>query len=341
MAILVTGGTGYIGSHACIELLNQGYDIITLDNFSNSKSEVISRIINITKKKFIHYDVDLLEKNALEKVFEENDIESVIHFAGFKSVGESVEQPLKYYQNNIVGTLNLLEMMIKYEVKRIVFSSSATVYGEPKKLPIKEDFPLSVTNPYGRTKLIIEKILQDLYISDNRWNIIILRYFNPIGAYEGGQIGEESNGISNNLMPYITQVATGKIEYLKIYGNDYNTKDGTGVRDYIHVVDLAKGHIKALEKMTGSVGVRVYNLGTGIGYSVLEVVDAFSQAANIDIPFKIVERRAGDIAECYADVTKAQQELDWKPEKNLEDMCRDAWMWQKKMILTYQTNPKE
>ena len=328
MAILITGGAGYIGSHTCVELLNQEYEIITLDNFSNSKLEVIDRISDITKKDFIHYEIDLLHKDGLEKVFKNNNIESVIHFAGFKAVGESVENPLKYYQNNIVGTLNLLEIMEKYEVKNIVFSSSATVYGVPKKLPIKEDFPLSVTNPYGRTKLMIEEILSDIYASDNDWNIVILRYFNPIGAHESGLIGEEPNGIPNNLMPYITQVAVGAREYLNVYGNDYPTHDGTGVRDYLHVVDLAKGHIKALERLRLNKGLDIFNLGTGKGYSVLEIVQAFEKSNNIEIPYRIIERRAGDIAECYADHKKAEMELGWKVNKGIEEMCRDAWRFE-------------
>lgn len=329
MTILVTGGTGYIGSHTCVELLNQGYDIIILDNFSNSKPEVINRINNITKKDIIHYEVDLLDKDSLEKIFKDNDIKSVIHFAGLKAVGESVEKPLEYYENNIIGTINLLEMMKRYGVRDIVFSSSAAVYGNPKKLPIKEDVLLSAINPYGRTKLIIEQILQDLYMADNSWSIIILRYFNPIGAHESGKIGEDPNGIPNNLMPYITQVAKGEREYLNIYGNDYLTQDGTGVRDYIHVVDLAKGHIKALEKIDQGIGIDAYNLGTGRGYSVLEVVEAFKQSTDINIPYKVISRRLGDMAECYADPTRAERELGWKAEKGIGDMCKDAWKWQK------------
>jgi UDP-glucose 4-epimerase len=329
MSILVTGGAGYIGSHTCVELLNAGYDIVVVDNFSNSKPEALKRVGEITGKEFKFYEVDILDREGLEKVFSENNIEAVIHFAGLKAVGESVEIPLKYYHNNITGTIILCEVMQKYGVKKMVFSSSATVYGNPKSVPITEDFPLSATNPYGRTKLMIEEILRDVYISDNNWSIALLRYFNPIGAHESGRIGEDPNGIPNNLMPYITQVAVGKREKLNIFGNDYDTHDGTGVRDYIHVVDLAKGHLKALEKIMGTKGIEVYNLGTGVGYSVLDVVKNFEKATGQKIPYVITERRPGDIDKCYADPTKAYKELGWKAEKNLEDMCRDAWNWQK------------
>ncbi|KLO21183.1 UDP-glucose 4-epimerase GalE [Marinitoga sp. 1155] len=329
MAILITGGAGYIGSHACIEFLNAGYKIVVLDNFSNSKPEVLNRIKEITGKDFKFYEIDLLNKKDVEKIFDENQIEAVIHFAGLKAVGESVAIPLKYYHNNITGTLNLLEIMKEKNVKKIVFSSSATVYGNPEKVPITEDAPLSATNPYGRTKLFIEEILKDLYISDNEWSIALLRYFNPIGAHESGRIGEDPNGIPNNLMPYITQVAVGKREKLYVFGNDYNTHDGTGVRDYIHVVDLVIGHIKALEKIMNEVGVKVYNLGTGVGYSVLDVVKAFEKANNIKIPYEITNRRPGDVDQIYADPTKALKELGWKAERNLVDMCRDSWNWQK------------
>ncbi|WP_353095825.1 UDP-glucose 4-epimerase GalE [Tissierella praeacuta] len=328
MAILVTGGTGYIGSHTCVELLSKNYNVIIIDNFSNSKPEILDKIKIITNKTFIDYNIDLLNKDALKKVFIENKIEAVIHFAGYKAVGESVENPLKYYKNNLIGTLNLIEAMSCYNVKNIVFSSSATVYGNPKELPIKEDFPLSVINPYGRTKLMIEEILRDLYKSDNGWNMVILRYFNPIGAHDSGLIGEEPNGIPNNLMPYIIQVAAGKREYLNIYGNDYSTHDGTGIRDYLHVVDLAKGHLKALKRLNDNKGLDIYNLGTGKGYSVLEVVRAFEDAVNIKIPFNIVGRRLGDIAECYADVNKAKKELDWMAKKSLRTMCQDSWKFQ-------------
>lgn len=332
MAILVTGGAGYIGSHTCVELLNNNYEVIIVDNFSNSKPETLNKIKTITNKSFISYDRDLLNINDIKMIFNENKIESVIHFAGYKAVGESVKNPLMYYRNNIIGTINLLEVMAEYDVKNFVFSSSATVYGDPEELPIKENFPLSVTNPYGRTKLMIEDILQDVFKSDGSWNIVILRYFNPIGAHESGLIGEEPKGIPNNLMPYITQVAAGKRKYLNIYGNDYPTIDGTGVRDYIHVVDLARGHIKALERLDKNKGIDIYNLGTGKGYSVLELVQAFEKVNNIKIPYRVIERRPGDIAECYADPTKAQMELGWETEKDIGNMCRDAWMFQRKSL---------
>lgn len=325
MAILITGGAGYIGSHTCVELLEQNNKIVVIDNFSNSKLEVLDKIKKITNKNFKFYEIDLLDKEELNKVFEENNIESVIHFAGYKAVGESVENPLMYYNNNIIGTLNLLEEMNKNKVKNIVFSSSATVYGESEELPIKEHFPLSVINPYGRTKLMIEEILSDVYISDKEWNVVILRYFNPVGAHESSLIGENPNGIPNNLMPYIVQVASGEREYLNIFGNDYPTHDGTGVRDYIHVVDLAKGHINALERLKLKKGIEIYNLGTGKGHSVLEMVQAFEKVNNIKIPYKITDRRSGDIAECYADPEKAHRELGWISERGIEDLCRSAW----------------
>ena len=331
MSILVTGGAGYIGSHTSIELLNAGYDIVIVDNFCNSKPEVLNRIEELSggkKPKF--YKVDILDREGLSKVFEENTIEAVIHFAGLKAVGESVTMPIEYYENNISGTLVLCDVMRKYGVKRIVFSSSATVYGMENKVPFSETMPTaSATNPYGSTKLFIEQILKDIYVSDNEWSIALLRYFNPIGAHESGRIGEDPNGIPNNLMPYITQVAVGKREFLSVFGDDYDTHDGTGVRDYIHVVDLAKGHLKAVEKVMNLKGVEPYNLGTGIGYSVLDVVKNFEKASGVEIPYKIVPRRAGDIATCYADASKALNELGWKAEKNLEDMCRDSWRWQK------------
>ncbi|EOC99329.1 UDP-glucose 4-epimerase GalE [Caldisalinibacter kiritimatiensis] len=329
MSILVTGGAGYIGSHTCVELLNAGYDIVVVDNFSNSKPEALKRVKEITGKDFKFYEIDMLDKEGLDKVFSENDIKAVIHFAGLKAVGESVEIPVKYYHNNITGTLVLCEVMKKHDAKKMVFSSSATVYGKPKSVPITEDFPLSATNPYGRTKLMIEEILRDVYVSDNDWSIALLRYFNPIGAHESGRIGEDPNGIPNNLMPYITQVAVGKREKLSVFGSDYDTHDGTGVRDYIHVVDLAKGHLKALEKIMTTKGVEAYNLGTGVGYSVLDVVKNFEKATGEKLPYVITERRPGDIDKCYADPTKAYKELGWKAEKNLEDMCRDSWNWQK------------
>lgn len=326
MSVLVTGGAGYIGSHTVVELLNRGEKIIIVDNFSNSKPEMLDKIRKITNKDFKFYEVDLLDRENLDKVFAENpDIESVIHFAGLKAVGESVAKPIEYYHNNITGTLILLDIMKKYNCKKIVFSSSATVYGDPTTVPIKEDFPLSTTNPYGSTKLMIEQILRDVYISDNDWSIILLRYFNPIGAHESGLIGENPNGIPNNLLPYINQVACGKLECLSVFGNDYDTVDGTGVRDYIHVVDLAKGHLKALDKARNSNGVEAYNLGTGTGYSVLQIVKAFEDATGVEVNYKIVERRPGDIATCYADSTKAKNELGWTAEKGIEEMCKDAW----------------
>jgi UDP-glucose 4-epimerase len=328
MSILITGGAGYIGSHTCVELLNAGYDVIVVDNFSNSKSESLNRIQEITGNSLKFYNVDILNKEKLDKVFKENKIEAAIHFAGLKAVGESVELPISYYHNNIAGTLILCKVMKKHNVKKIVFSSSATVYGMNNKSPLTEDLPLSATNPYGWTKLMIEQILKDIYISDKEWNVSLLRYFNPIGAHESGKIGEDPNGIPNNLMPYITQVAIGKRDKLNIFGNDYNTHDGTGVRDYIHVVDLAKGHLKALDKILDTNGINVYNLGTGIGYSVLDVVKSFEKATGVRIPYKITNRRPGDIAICYADPSKAYKELGWKAEKSLEDMCRDAWRWQ-------------
>lgn len=327
--ILVTGGAGYIGSHTCVELLNEDYDIVVVDNFSNSKTESLKRVEELTGKSIKFYEVDLLDREGLEKVFSENDIEAVIHFAGLKAVGESVEIPLKYYHNNITSTLILCEVMEKYNVKKLVFSSSATVYGVPQSVPISEDFPLSTTNPYGSTKLMIEQILRDLYTSDEEWSISLLRYFNPIGAHESGRIGEDPNGIPNNLMPFITQVAIGKREKLSVFGNDYDTHDGTGVRDYIHVVDLAKGHLKALQKIKDTTGIDAYNLGTGTGYSVLDIVKNFEKANNIRIPYEITPRRPGDIAQCYADPTKAKEELGWVAEKGIEDMCRDSWNWQK------------
>lgn len=329
--ILVTGGAGYIGSHTVVELLNAGYEPIIVDDLSNSKEEVINRIETITGKRPIFYRVSLLDKVAFEEIFKKEKIDAVIHFAGFKAVGESVLLPLKYYDNNLNSTLNLLEMMLKYHVNHFVFSSSATVYGSPKRIPIDEDCPVGgVTNPYGRTKLMIEEILQDVQKVHPELNVTLLRYFNPIGAHPTGLMGEDPNGIPNNLMPYITQVAIGKLKELKVFGDDYKTADGTGVRDYIHVVDLAKGHIAALKKMEENPGLLIYNLGTGKGVSVLEMVHDFEKANDIHIPYQIVARRPGDIDACYADCSKANKELHWRAELTVLDACRDSWNWQKK-----------
>ena len=330
MAILVTGGTGFIGSHTVVELLSNNEDIVIVDNFSNSNPSVLDKLKTITGKDIKFYEVDLLDEKALESVFKKEKIDSVIHFAGLKAVGESVKKPIEYYHNNITGTLVLLKLMRKYDVKKVVFSSSATVYGSPHRVPIEEDFPLSTTNPYGSTKLMIEQILNDVYVADNEFSIALLRYFNPIGAHESGLIGENPNGIPNNIMPYIALVAAKRIEFLSIFGDDYNTSDGTGVRDYIHVVDLAKGHLKALDHVRNSKGVEAYNLGTGKGCSVLELVHTFEKANNLKIDTKIVGRREGDIAECYAKTDKAKRELHWVAEKTLEEMCRDAWNFAKK-----------
>ena len=334
MVILVTGGAGYIGSHTCVELLEKGEEIVVIDNFCNSKPIVIEKIKEITKKDFKFYEVDLLDKPKLEKVFQENDIKEVIHFAGLKAVGESVQKPLEYYHNNITGTIILLEVMNKYNCKKIVFSSSATVYGLPKTVPIKEDFPLSTTNPYGSTKLFIEQILKDCCVADKEFAVILLRYFNPIGAHKSGLIGEDPNGIPNNLMPFIARVADGVYPELKVFGNDYDTPDGTGVRDYIHVVDLSLGHLKAIEKIRNMKGVEIYNLGTGNGFSVLDLVKTFEKVNNVKVNYKIVGRRPGDIAVCYANCDKALKELGWKCERNIEDMCRDTWNF----ILKNKTN---
>ena len=328
MAILVTGGAGFIGSHTMVELLNENNEVIVLDNFCNSKPVVLDRIKKITGKEFKFYEADLLDYDAIDKIFEENEIDSVIHFAGLKAVGESVLQPLRYYHNNLTGTFNLCSVMSKHGVKRIVFSSSATVYGKPESVPIKEDFPLSTTNPYGETKLMIERILKDLFVSDNEWSISVLRYFNPIGAHKSGLIGEDPKGIPNNLLPYITQVALGKREYLSVFGNDYNTHDGTGVRDYIHVVDLAKAHLKALARANKVTGIEYYNVGTGIGYSVLDIVKAFEAASGKKVPYVIDPRRPGDIASCYAEPKKAFDEMGWKAELGIEEMCASSWKWQ-------------
>ncbi len=328
MSILVTGGAGYIGSHACVELLNAGYEVTVIDNLCNSKEEALKRVQEITGKSLKFYKADILDREALETIFRQESIESVMHFAGLKAVGESVSIPLDYYYNNITGTLVLCKVMKKYGVKNLVFSSSATVYGDPERVPITEDFPLSATNPYGRTKLIIEQILNDLYKSDDTWNIAILRYFNPVGAHPSGRIGEDPKDIPNNLVPYITQVAMGRLDVLNVFGNDYPTRDGTGVRDYIHVMDLVLGHLKALEKLKSNPGVVTYNLGTGRGYSVLEMVRTFEKIIGKPIPYRIVERRPGDIAECYADPSRAKKELGWSAVKGIEEMCRDAWHWQ-------------
>lgn len=325
MKILVTGGTGYIGSHTCCELLDNNYDVVIVDNLSNSKKDVVEKIEKITGKKLTFYENDICDKEALRKIFEKENIDAVIHFAGYKAVGESVQKPLLYYRNNLDSTLSLLEVMNEFNCKKLVFSSSATVYGSPEKLPITEDFPLHTTNPYGTTKLVIEGILQDLYKADNEWSIAILRYFNPIGAHKSSLIGENPNGIPNNLMPYIVKVANKELKELSIFGNDYNTKDGTGIRDYIHVVDLAKGHIKAIEKVLKDKGIDAYNLGTGNGYSVLELVNTFKKVNDVDVPYKIVSRRSGDIASCYASTNKALDLLGWSAELGIEDMCKDAY----------------
>ena len=327
--ILVTGGAGFIGSHTSVELLDAGYDIAIIDNFSNSKPEMIDKIKQITGKDFKFYEADLLDRPAVEKIFEENKIDAVIHFAGLKAVGESVEKPMEYYHNNIGSTLILCETMRKYGCKKIVFSSSATVYGDPATVPITEDFPLHTTNPYGSTKLMIENILQDIFVSDNDWSIALLRYFNPIGAHKSGLIGESPNGIPNNLVPYIAQVAVGIREHLNVFGNDYNTPDGTGVRDYIHVVDLSLGHIKALEQITDKNGVFIWNLGTGNGYSVMEVLKAYEKACGKELPYKVVDRRPGDIAMCYADTTKSKEELSWVALRGIDEMCEDSWRFTK------------
>ena len=327
MKILVTGGAGYIGSHTCVELLNEGFEVVVIDNFSNSKSSSLDAIKKITGKDFKFYEIDYLDKDALNKVFEENKIDAVINFAGFKAVGESVQKPIEYYTNNISGALNLLDVMRKHNVKKFVFSSSATVYGNPEKIPLTEDCKIGgTTNPYGTSKLFIEQILKDIYASDNSWDIIILRYFNPVGAHESGLIGENPKGIPNNLMPYIAKVATKELKELSVFGNDYNTPDGTGVRDYIHVVDLAKGHVLSLNKLEKEgKGLFIYNLGTGTGYSVLDLVHAYEKANNVKVPYKIAPRRDGDIATCYSDPTKAKNELGFVATKTIEDMCHDSY----------------
>ncbi len=329
MAILVTGGAGYIGSHTCVELLNAGYEVVVMDNLYNSSEEAVKRVEEITGKKVAFYKADLLDREATEEIFEKEQIDSVIHFAGLKAVGESVAKPLEYYHNNITGTLILCDVMRNHGVKNIIFSSSATVYGDPAFIPITEECPKGkITNPYGQTKGMLEQILTDLHVADPEWNVVLLRYFNPIGAHKSGRIGEDPKGIPNNLVPFIAQVAVGKRECLGVFGDDYPTHDGTGVRDYIHVVDLAIGHVKALKKIEEKAGVKVYNLGTGNGYSVLDVVKAYEKACGRPIKYEIKDRRPGDIATCYADASKAKEELGWVAERGIEEMCEDSWRWQ-------------
>lgn len=336
MNVLLAGGAGYIGSHTCVELINAGHDVIIADNFSNSCPEAVARVEELTNRKMPLYEADVCDKTAVEKIFSENKIDAVIHFAGLKAVGESCEKPVEYYRNNIDSTLTLLESMKKHGVNNFIFSSSATVYGTPETVPLVETMPTgSPTNPYGWTKLMMEQILTDTASANPDMSIVILRYFNPIGAHESGRIGEDPNGIPNNLMPYITQVAAGRLESLGVFGNDYPTHDGTGVRDYIHVVDLAKGHVKAIDYSAEHKGTEIFNLGTGTGYSVLDIVKAFSKVNNIEIPYEIKPRRSGDIAECYADASKAEKMLGWTAEKNLEEMCRDSWNWQSKNVNGY------
>ncbi|HEL2109696.1 TPA: UDP-glucose 4-epimerase GalE [Streptococcus suis] len=330
MSILVTGGAGYIGSHTVVELLKLGKDVVIVDNLSNSSILVLDRIETITGKRPTFYQLDVANKVALREVFEKESIEAAIHFAGYKAVGESVEKPVMYYENNIMSTLSLVEVMAEFGVKKIVFSSSATVYGLNNPSPLVETMPTSATNPYGYTKVMLEQILRDVEVADKEWSIALLRYFNPIGAHESGLIGEDPAGIPNNLMPFVAQVAVGKRPELSVFGNDYDTVDGTGVRDYIHVIDLALGHIKALEKISTTAGVHTYNLGSGQGTSVLELVQAFEKVNGVPVPYKIVDRRPGDVATCYANADKALEELNWKTEKTIEDMCRDTWNWQSK-----------
>jgi len=326
--ILITGGAGYIGSHTCVELLAAGYDLVVIDNFSNSKPDVLRRVEQISGRTITFEEVDIRDRGALRDVFRHHAIDAVIHFAGLKAVGESVSYPLRYYDNNISGSVSLFEVMAESGVKTLVFSSSATVYGDPHSVPIREDFPLSATNPYGRSKLMLEEILRDLSRADETWHIALLRYFNPVGAHESGIIGEDPNGTPNNLMPYITQVAVGKLPELSVFGNDYPTPDGTGVRDYIHVVDLARGHLAALKAIDDKSGVTTVNLGTGQGYSVLDVVNAFEKASGRPVPYRIVDRRPGDVAQCFADPALAHELLGWRAEKDLDAMCRDSWRWQ-------------
>lgn len=333
MNILVTGGTGYIGSHTCVELINAGHEVVVFDNLSNSKENSLDRVCEITGKRPKFYNADMRDYESLRPVFSENSIDAVIHFAGLKAVGESVAKPWEYYNNNIVGTLNLLRAMKEYGVKKFVFSSSATVYGDPAIIPITEECPLgTTTNPYGETKKMLERILSDFQKANPDWHVMLLRYFNPIGAHESGLIGEEPNGIPNNLMPYIMQVVVGKLPYLRVFGNDYNTHDGTGVRDYIHVVDLAKGHVAVMKKFEDEPGVYIYNLGTGIGYSVLDIVHAFEKANDIQVPYQIVERRPGDIDACYSDPSKAEKELGWKALYDIEKMCKDSYNFARKVL---------
>lgn len=329
MSILVTGGAGYIGSHTCVELLNAGYEVVVMDNLCNSSAKSLEAVEQITGKKLKFYEVDMLDKSGLERIFQKETIDAVIHFAGLKAVGESVQKPLEYYFNNLSGTLTLCDVMREYGVKDIVFSSSATVYGDPAFVPITEECPKGeITNPYGQTKAMLEQILTDMHVSDNQWNVVLLRYFNPIGAHPSGKIGEDPKGIPNNLVPYIAQVAVGKLDKLGVFGDDYDTPDGTGVRDYIHVVDLAQGHVKAIEKLKDKEGVSIYNLGTGRGYSVLEVLHAYEKACEKTLPYEIKPRRAGDIAVCYADSSKAKRELGWSASRGIEEMCADSWRWQ-------------
>lgn len=330
MNILVTGGAGYIGSHACVQLLEAGYEVTVVDNLSNSSQESLTRVEKITGKAVKFYKIDMTDKAALRGVFLENKFDAAIHFAGLKAVGESVKIPVEYYRNNLCSTINLCELMSEFGTKKLVFSSSATVYGKPETVPIREDFPLSCTNPYGRTKLMIEEILRDLAVADPEWSIALLRYFNPVGAHESGFIGEDPQGIPNNLMPYIAQVAVGKRDYVHVFGSDYDTKDGTGVRDYIHVVDLVDGHLCALKKLETTKGVVTYNLGTGTGYSVLDMIKAFSKACGRDLPYKLEDRRPGDIDACFADPYLAKEEIGFVAKRTLEDMCRDSWNWQQK-----------
>lgn len=338
MAILVTGGAGFIGSHTCVELLDAGYEVIVVDNLCNSSQESLRRVEKITGKNVKFYEADIRDTDALNQIFDKESVECVIHFAGLKAVGESVVKPLEYYDNNISGTLRLCDVMRNHGVKNIIFSSSATIYGEPAFIPITEECPKGMcTNPYGWTKWMLEQILTDLHTADPEWNVVLLRYFNPIGAHKSGLIGEDPKGIPNNLMPYVAQVAIGKLECLGVFGNDYDTPDGTGVRDYIHVVDLAVGHVKALKKIQEKAGVCIYNLGTGVGYSVLDMVHAFEEASGKKVPYQIKERRAGDIASCYSDVTKARKELGWTAERGLKEMCEDAWRWQSQNPNGYQT----
>nr|WP_294528260.1 UDP-glucose 4-epimerase GalE [uncultured Blautia sp.] len=329
MAILVTGGAGYIGSHTVVELQNAGYDVVVLDNLSNASEKSLKRVEKITGKPVKFYEADIRDRKALEEIFDKENIDSCIHFAGLKAVGESVVKPWEYYENNISGTLTLLDVMRKHNAKNIIFSSSATVYGDPAQIPITEECPKGqCTNPYGWTKSMLEQILTDIQKADPQWNVVLLRYFNPIGAHKSGTIGENPNGIPNNLMPYITQVAVGKLKELRVFGNDYDTPDGTGVRDYIHVVDLAKGHVKALKKLKDNSGLSIYNLGTGKGYSVLDIVKNFEAATGVKIPYVITPRRPGDIATCYSDATKAKEELGWEAENGIREMCEDSWRWQ-------------